>query len=259
MRLLRLAIAVTLLSWAPPAPAQQAEDAVSALRKEIEALKAGQAALQRELAEIKAILTRARDAAVAAETPPPVDLHIDRAPVKGDGNARLVLIEFTDYQCPFCARHVRQTMPQIEAEYVNAGKVRYAVRNFPLEAIHRQAFKAAEAAHCAEDQGQFWPMHERLFANPRALAPDDLRAHAQALGLDLSRFDACLRDSTHEARIRGDLAEGARAGVRGTPTFFLGVQDAPGSPVRVVRVLRGALPLTAFKTALDEALEPRRP
>jgi protein-disulfide isomerase len=256
----RLSLALTVLAvvaWAPAPAAQPADDAVSAIRKELELLKAGQAALYRELQEIKGLL-RGREAP-AAEAPADLDLSLDGAPVKGDARARLVLVEFTDYECPFCARHVRQALPQIEAEYVNSGKMRYAVRDFPLEAVHRRALAAAEAAHCAADQGRFWEMHQRLFANQRALSPTDLRAHAEALGLDPGVFDACLQGGAQVARIRGDFAAGTQAGVRGTPTFFIGVQE-PGSPtVKVLRVVRGAVPFATFKAAIDEALAASKP
>src|SRR5262245_31619718 len=252
------AVGLAALFWAPGVSAQPADDTVNALRNEIEALKAGQAALQRQLEEIRAILLRAREGPLV-ETPSNLDLSLEGVPTRGADAARLVVVEFTDYQCPFCARHVRQTIPQLDAEYVKPGKVRYAVRDFPLEAVHRQALRAAEAAHCAGEQNEFWAMHERLFSNQRALAPDDLRAHAQALGLDLARFDACLQGGDQAARVRRDLSDGMAAGVRGTPTFFVGVQEPGSTKVRVLRVFRGAVPFTTFKTALDEALLPGRP
>jgi protein-disulfide isomerase len=249
--------ALAVVGWAPALAAQPADDAVSAIRKELESLKAGQAALYRELQEIKSLL-RGREAP-AAEAPANLDLSLDGAPVKGDEKARLVLVEFTDYECPFCARHVRQTLPQIEAEYVTSGKMRYAVRDFPLEAVHARALPAAEAARCAGDQGQFWQMHQRLFSNQRALSAADLRAHAGALGLDPGAFEACMQGGAHVARIRADFAAGTQGGVRGTPTFFIGLQE-PGSPtVKVLRVIRGAVPFATFKAALDEALAASKP
>jgi protein-disulfide isomerase len=90
---------------------------------------------------------------------------IGDAPVKGNPNAKLTLIEFSDYQCPFCRRHAENTLPSLDKEYIATGKVRYVFHDFPLEAIHPQAFKAAEAAHCAGEQQKYWEMHGRLFAN----------------------------------------------------------------------------------------------
>jgi hypothetical protein len=93
---------------------------------------------------------------------------IGDAPVKGNPNAKLTLIEFSDYQCPFCRRHAENTLPSLDKEYIATGKVRYVFHDFPLEAIHPQAFKAAEAAHCAGEQQKYWEMHGRLFANQQA-------------------------------------------------------------------------------------------
>ena len=131
------------------------------------------------------------------------------------------------------------------------------MRDFPLEAIHPQAFKAAEAAHCAGDQGKYWEMHVLLFAQQRALGAADLTRHAATLGLDGAKFQTCLDKGTHADAVRRDLAEGAKAGVRGTPTFFLGVIEN-GTKVRVTRVIRGAQPAEAFKQAIDAALAPAK-
>lgn len=259
---LRIAIAALALAaglWPHAGAAQTTDELLGSLRKEIETLKQGQAAMQRELQEIKTLL-RAREAAGPRGAPPPepapaTALSVEGAPVKGDARARLVLVEFTDYQCPFCARHVRETLPQLDGEYLRTGKLRYAVRDFPLEAMHPHAFKAAEATHCAGEQGRYWAMHERFFAHQRALGAGELPGHAQAIGLDVAKFQACLEAGTHAARVRRDLSEGQQAGVRGTPTFFLAVQQGDGANVQVVKVLRGALPYGAFKAAIDEALE----
>ena len=126
-------------------------------------------------------------------------------------------------------------------------------REFPLESIHPQAFKAAEAALCAGDQGKYWEMHDRLFANQRALAPADLTAHAQALGLEAA-FTRCLDGGQKTAKIRRDLADGQKAGVTGTPSFFVGVVDGKGGPVKIVQTLKGAQAFPAFKAAIDSVL-----
>ncbi len=190
-----------------------------------------------------------------AETPASeIVLKIADAPSRGAKDARLVLVEFSDYQCPFCARHVRETMPEIEREYVRTGKVRYVFRDFPLEAIHPQAFRAAEAARCAGEQGKFWEMHDRLFSHQQALGPEALLVHAEAVGLDVKRFQRCLERGTFVERIRRDLAEGQQAGVRGTPTFFLGFAE-PGGKVRVARVLRGAHSYRVFRQTIEELLK----
>jgi len=136
---------------------------------------------------------------------------------------------------------------------VKTGKIRYIVADFPLESIHPQAFKAAEASRCAGDQGKYWEMHALLFTDPRALNGNDLVNHARSLGLPVGQFEACLNSSKHGPRVRNDLTEGQKAGVRGTPTFLLGVAEGNGM-LRALRLLRGAQPFSAFKTAIDAAL-----
>ena len=149
-------------------------------------------------------------------------------------------------------------MPQIESEYIKTGKVKYVALDFPLEAIHKNAFKAAEAARCASDQGKFWEMHDRLFANQQALAPNNLPQHAQAIGLDVPKFQTCLDSGKYAATVRKDLAEGQKAGVTGTPGFFLGITDPKDQKVKVSRFLKGAQPYASFKEAIDSLLSSQK-
>jgi protein-disulfide isomerase len=141
---------------------------------------------------------------------------------------------------------------------VKTGKLRYVIRDFPLEAIHPEAFKAAEATHCAGEQNKYFEMSERLFANQKLLAPAELTNHARALGLDVAAFQPCLDSGKYADHVRRALADGAKAGVRGTPTFFLGTVDGPDGKVNVVRIIRGAQPFAGFKAAIDAALAPSR-
>jgi protein-disulfide isomerase len=144
-------------------------------------------------------------------------------------------------------------MPRIEQEYLKTGRIRYTVREFPLEQIHPQAFKAAEAALCAGEQGKYWEMHRRLFEHQRELGADQLPGHAAAVGLEPAAFTECLRGGRHGDLVRADLAEGAKAGVRGTPMFFIGIADDAGA-VKIVRALRGAVPYANFKATIDAVL-----
>ncbi len=127
-------------------------------------------------------------------------------------------------------------------------------RDWPIESLHPFAFKAAEAAQCAGEQGKYWEMHDRLFANQALLAPAELTKHAQAIALDATAFQQCLDSGKHAARIRKDLAEGQAAGVTGTPAFFVGWTVAGQATVKTVKDLRGAIPYAAFKQALDGLL-----
>lgn len=127
------------------------------------------------------------------------------------------------------------------------------IRDFPLESIHKQAFKAHEAASCAGEQGKYLEMVTQLFANQKALELKDFPDHAKALGLDLSAFEQCLNSGRHAAEIRQDMADGSRAGVKGTPTFLLGFTQ-PNDSVKALTIIRGAQPYAQFKKAIDALL-----
>ncbi|MEQ1898439.1 MAG: DsbA family protein [Vicinamibacterales bacterium] len=209
------------------------------------------AALEAEVRRLRAQLSQPRADPGTGGTLPAV-LSIVDAATRGASDAGLVLVEFSDYECPFCGRYARDTFPQIDERYVKTGKLRYVFKNFPIEQLHPHALKAAQAAECAGAQGPYWPMHDRLFARQDALSDEALIASASAEGLTISTFMACLGQEVGP-RIRQHLEEGRAAGVEGTPTFFLGT-PGPDGTVRVTRRLTGALPYMAFEAAIDEAL-----
>ena len=255
---LAAALSVGLLQ--PVAVPAQGPD-LTGLQTQVEKLNAGQDALrkelqamQRQLQEIRTLLQArpAQPAAAAAQPPLPAELMTEGAPFKGSPNAPLTIVEFSDFQCPFCGRHWQQTYGQLDKEYISTGKVRYVFRHFPLEGIHPQAFKAGEAAECAAAQGKFWEMHDRLFVNQQALMPADLVTHAQAIGLDGTRFATCFAGQM-AGRVRADLAMGTQAGVGSTPSFFVGVSML-GGKIKVLRKLNGALPFATFKSTIDGLL-----
>lgn len=188
------------------------------------------------------------------QLPPPVpaELVVTGAPFKGAVDARLTIIEFSDFQCPSCARYWAQTYPQLDKEYISTGTVKYVFRHFPLERIHPQAIKAAEAAECAAAQNRFWEMRDRLFANQQALFPNDLVKYAQAVGLDEATFTACLGGQM-TARVRQDMAIGTQAGVTSTPTFFVG-RTLPDGKVKILMRSVGPFPFAVFKHQLDAEL-----
>ena len=126
------------------------------------------------------------------------------------------------------------------------------MRDLPLESIHPNAFKAAEASHCAADQGKYWEMHDRLFANQQQLDRAQLTAHAKALGLNAAAFDQCVDGGKYAARLRKDIEEAQRVGVTATPTFLVGVLD--GGHLKNVHVIRGAQPYASMKPVIDEVL-----
>jgi protein-disulfide isomerase len=185
------------------------------------------------------------------EAPPepsgPVEVEIGDAFSIGADDAPVVIVEFTDFQCPFCARHVTQTFSQIKTDYIDTGKVRYVFKDFPLT-IHPQAPKAAEAARCADDQGEFLTMHSLLFAHQttwsgRSDAESVFSALAESAGLDMALFNECLSDSRYEVAVAADLEQGIRLGINGTPAFFLNGN-----------YLSGAQPYSTFQQAIESLL-----
>lgn len=225
------------------------------LRKEIEALKKGQEAIHKDLEEIKTLLKSA-PRGNQPEAFKPIEVSLEGAPIMGSPVAKVTLVEFTDYQCPFCARHFKNTSPQIIKDYVDQGKVRYAQREFPLTNIHPQAAKASEAALCAGEQGKYWEMHDVLFSDQKKLAEADLVAHADALGLSKNHFLPCLQSGKFAKRVEQDLAFGAKAGIRGTPSFLIGLTDPENlDKFTATQYIRGAQAYTAFQAAIDKLLE----
>ena len=163
---------------------------IESLRKEVDTIKANQAEIVKAVKEVKDMARAGQPA--PPPTPENIVLGIDDDPLKGDQKARLVLIEFSDYQCPFCARFVRETLPEIEKDYIKTGKLKYVFRDFPITSAHKDAFKAALAAGCALDQGKFWEMHDRLFENQTAFTAHNLTQSAEAIGLNKEKFQQCL-------------------------------------------------------------------
>jgi protein-disulfide isomerase len=126
-------------------------------------------------------------------------------------------------------------------------------RDFPLS-FHRNALNAAMAASCAGDQGKYWEMHELIFANQKAMGKDDLLGHAEKLGLDMGKFKECFESGKYADEAKADMADGQKAGVRGTPSFFIGLTDPESKEITAVKFIRGAQSYSAFKQALDEML-----
>jgi len=179
-------------------------------------------------------------------------ISIQGAPALGSATAKVVVVEFSDFQCPYCGKFARETFETIQERYIAPGTIRYVFRHFPLDEAHPKAFRAAEAAECANQQGKFWEMHARLFANQQSLDPPDLLTHASALGLDAAAFQKCFGGAA-KGKVKRDFNDGVKAGVGGTPTFLIGTADADGK-VRVVKTLSGTQTTQSFTAAVDEVL-----
>jgi protein-disulfide isomerase len=169
---------------------------------------------------------------------------------KAVGHPTVTVIEFSDFQCPFCGRYARETFEQFDREFVETGKVEYAFRHFPLERIHPLALRAAEAAECSRRQGHYWQMHDRLFAAQQDLSLATLRGYARALRLDGGEFDKCLGQDA-EAAVRRDLAEGERLGIHGTPTLLIGRIEDDGATITLLQKISGFQPYDAIRATVE--------
>lgn len=156
------------------------------------------------------------------------------------GEGRIAIVEFADFQCPFCGKFARKTLPELESQFVKNGTARYIAFHYPIEAIHPYALRAGQAAECAGAQGRFWEMHARLFSEDVSLTETDLRQHATAIGLEKDEFNACMADDQVLEHVRADQAEGKRLGVAGTPTFFLGTVESSGAVKLRARIVGNA-------------------
>lgn len=199
-----------------------------------------------------------------AGVPPPVNSKVaagssalspaqlaDDDPVLGDPNAPVTLVEFSDFQCPFCRGLWRDALPQIKEKYIKTGKVKFVYRDFPLTSIHGLAQKYAEAGECADAEGRFWQMHDKIFEEQDKKGAGtifdytvmDLKRWAREIGLEGPRFDACLDSGKYRDEVQKDFNDGQAAGVSGTPGTFING-----------RLVVGALPFEQFQSLIDAAL-----
>jgi len=164
-------------------------------------------------------------------------------PVLGDPKAPVTMVEFSDFQCPYCKQYHDTTFSRLKQTYIDTGKVKYVYKDFPLSQLHPRAQASAEAAQCAHEQGKFWEYGDILFKNQQALADENLKQYAVDLKLDTKAFDACYSSGKYRADIAGDQQAGIAAQVTGTPGFAINGQR-----------LDGALPYEKFQQVIDEAL-----
>jgi protein-disulfide isomerase len=172
--------------------------------------------------------------------PPRVKIAIENEPTQGPADAPVTMVEFSDFQCPYCSR-AESTVKQVLEKY--KGKIKFVYRDFPLSSIHPFAAKAAEAGQCAKEQGKFWEFHDALYSDQSKLAVPDMEATAGRLGLDQEKFKACLESGKYTADIKKDVDDGQKAGVNSTPSFFI-------NGVAVV----GAQGPDAFSAVIDQEL-----
>jgi protein-disulfide isomerase len=212
-------------------------------------------AILKELGEIRKVLEKIEKQGGSAARPPArpttAKISIKGKQVMGAADAPVTVVEFADYQCPFCTRFTKTTFPTLKQKYIDSGKVRWVALNLPLP-FHKDAQKAAQAAHCAGEQDKFWEMRELLFNNPKKLDKENLPTHAETLSLDMKAFNACLQSDRHLAEIDQDAKDAKTVRLTGTPSFIIG---KTASDAITGQVLIGAQPLSAFDSVIGKALE----
>lgn len=174
---------------------------------------------------------------------PDIEVSADKDPVKGEENAPVTIVEFSDFECSYCGRFYTQTLGLIEEEYIETGKVKFVYKDFPLTSIHSNAQKAAEAGECADEQGKFWEMHDKLFEEGVKGGVETFKEYAEEIGLNTEKFNECIDSGKMAEEVAEDLQEGQAAGIRGTPGFIVNGQ-----------LISGAQPFSAFKQVIETEL-----
>ena len=167
----------------------------------------------------------------------------------GNDKAKIAIVEFTDYQCPFCARRSKTVLPKMKEKFVDSGKVKYVMYDFPLS-FHKLAKSASVAARCAGKQGKYWEMHDEIFNNQRGLNNSLYKKTAASLKLNVATFNRCLKDAKVVKTVDLNIDYGNQLGVTGTPKFFVGKVD--GNVIKQVVVISGAQGFSAFQRAVDK-------
>ncbi len=195
-----------------------------------------------ELRQIRQLLEKQQG---HQEPPPPTraQINIEGMDMLGSKSAPITVVEFTDYQCPFCQRFHTQTFADLQKQFIDTGKVRFLSRDLPLDSIHPNAMRAAMAAHCASEQGQFWTLRDLMGKHPDKLDLDSIVAEAASLHMNTDTFRSCVESGKYKEAVQSSVLEALKFGIQGTPSFVIGKSTPEGVTGEVVE---GALPLTEF-------------
>ena len=204
----------------------------------------------KELRQIRQLLERQQAKAPQAQEEQVVKakVNLEGFAMLGSKEAPLTIVEFTDYQCPFCQRFHTTSFVELKKNYIDTGKVRFYSRDMPLD-FHPNAMRAAEAARCASDQGQFWRLRDVMGANPNKLDMDSLVADVTNLKMDVKAFRACVESEKYKSAVQTDVMEAMKIGANGTPTFVVGKSTPNGVDGEL---MVGAQPYPMFDQKLQE-------
>jgi protein-disulfide isomerase len=262
---LTLAAAGLQAQTVAPAPVQT-DTEINLLKLEMQRLRGEMEIMKGHIGRLVQYLQQRDAQSIAPQAPPQaqaqqpgsnnianVKINIAGAPSLGRADAPVTIIEFSDFECPFCQRYSKSTLPEIKRDYVDTGKVRYVFMDFPLEQMHAKARKAGEAAHCAGEQGKFWEMHDMLFEQTANLDVRQYPEYAKTLKLDSAAFDLCLGSGKQSAKINDGLTSGRSVGISATPSFIITKTDG-GNIVSGGVIVTGAQPYDRYRQAIEQAL-----
>ena len=245
-------LAVAMMVAVGAGAAQQpANDDLAKLKEEVARINVQQQQILASLDELKKMMKGPGQPALK----PRSTMGVAGEPFKGDPAAKLAIIEYADFQCPFCRHFEHDIYPQIRDSYVSTGKLKFFHRDMPL-AFHQGAMPAARAVHCATEQGKFWEMHDSLLGDAASLSAADIDERAGKLGLNVAELDSCISSDRFAAIIQRGVAEASEMQISGTPTFIIGTLDAHGDVMSVKKTVVGAASFDSFKAALDPLLAP---
>ena len=240
-----------ILACTGPSAQQSSPKDAEALQKEVEALKAKQAEMQKSLDEVREFLTAATGGRFGAPSLVGTTVDLSGSQANGQATAPVTIVEIADYHCPFCRRHVQQTQPKLYETYVDTGKARHVFLHYPIAQLHPDAQKSHEAAMCAADQGKFWTFHAKLFESPLETVAQ-LEDLAKKSGLDGAAFAKCLESGQHTQQVKASIERIQKMNINGTPMFFVGRTPSGSEPMKIAHVIEGAQPFDAFKAAIDD-------
>ncbi|HXC16117.1 MAG TPA: thioredoxin domain-containing protein [Holophagaceae bacterium] len=255
MKTLLQALVLPLALLAPVAA--QTPSKPASMEEQIESLKQGQAQMMRELQEIKAILKSQANSAPAVHGQPQAHVvaNVAGEPFRGDTKARVAIMEYSDFDCPYCGRYARELYPKLDAAYVKTGKIKYFFRDLPLEE-HPQAGFKANLARVAGEQGKFWEAHDWLFAHQTPMDAKGEDVFAKELGLDRAKLGTAAEDGKYNPILQASMNSARHMQITGTPAFLIGTLSEDGRVFTADKVFMGAQSYDAFKATLDDLLAP---
>ena len=229
------------------------------LQQQIDELRKGQERILKQLDEVRALLKEQRSVTESKSAPPSfLSINVHGEPFRGDAKARAAILEYSDFDCGFCAEFATNIFPKIDANYIKTGKVKFFFRDMPSPE-HPFALFKAKAARCAGEQGKFWQMHDYLFAHQQPMGTSDAPKLAEAVGIDANKLSACLAADKYASIAQRSLASAEKYRLDGTPAFIMGTLSEDGSFLKAPQIVLGTQTYEFFQKKLEELIPANSP